>query len=126
MVNKIAPGLRGNQEMEVKSKDTATAYGSGLVEVFATPAMIAFMEMTAMKSIAQFLPKGTTTVGTEVNVKHLRATPVGHVVRCESTVLEVVGKKVVFELVVFDDEILVGHGQHARYIVDKEKFMTQL
>ncbi len=126
MLIRIAPGVKGVQELEVQQKDTATAYGSGLVEVFATPAMIAFMEMTAMKSIENLLPKGATTVGTEVHVKHLRATPVGHIVRCESNVVEVVGKKIVFELLVFDDEILVGHGHHARYVVDKAKFMSQL
>jgi len=123
---RIIPGIKGQQEMTVGKKDTATAFGSGLVEVFATPAMIAFMEMTALKSIEHLLPQTATTVGSEVNIKHLRATPVGRKVQCESTLIEVVGRKLVFELVVMDDEIPIGHGTHVRYVVDKKKFLAQL
>jgi fluoroacetyl-CoA thioesterase len=125
MNSRIVPGLKGKQEMTVTVDDTATRYGSGLVEVFATPAMVAFMESTALNSIAEFLPENATSVGTEVNVKHLRASPVGHRLRCESQVLSSSGRKIVFEVLVFDDELLVGHGTHTRFIVDKEKFLSQ-
>jgi len=126
MNTRITPGLRGSQEMTVTESDTASRYGSGLVDVFATPAMVAFMETTAMNSVADLLPDHAITVGTAVNIKHLRASLVGHKLRCESQVTESVGRKIVFEVLVFDEEILVGHGSHTRYIVDKDEFLKQL
>ncbi len=122
----LSPGMKGMQELTVNVKDTAIQYGSGLVEVFATPAMVALMETTALRSIQDFLPENATSVGTEVGVKHLRASAIGHQLRCESTVIEVSGRKITFELTVWDDMILIGHGTHVRHIVDKEKFMSQL
>jgi fluoroacetyl-CoA thioesterase len=121
----IHVGIRGSQNEIVSQENTARKYGSGLVDVFATPAMIAFMEMTAMKSIADLLPDGYTTVGTEVNVKHLHATPIGKKLRCESIVKGVSGRKIVFEVSVWEDEMLVGHGLHTRYVVDTIKFMSK-
>lgn len=121
----IHVGIRGSQNEIVSQENTARKYGSGMVDVFATPAMIAFMEMTAMKSIADLLPDGSTTVGTEVNVKHLHATPIGKKLRCESIVKEVSGRKIVFEVSVWEDEMLVGHGSHTRYVVDMIKFMSK-
>ncbi len=119
----ITPGIKGEKALTVSRKDTASAYGSGHVDVFATPAMVALMEMTARDSLQTLLPEGFTTVGTEVSVKHLRASAIGHTVRCESKVVEVSGKKVVFEVQVWDDAILVGHGNHTRAIVELKKFM---
>ena len=125
METTITKGIKGEHHLTVTDENTATRYGSGLVDVFATPAMIALMEQTSLQSIAWLLPHDKTSVGTEVCVKHLRATPVGHKLRCESRVTEVQGRKVIFEVSVWDDQILVGHGSHTRMVVDKEKFMAQ-
>lgn len=126
MNTKITPGLKGMQEMTVTENDTASRYGSGLVDVFATPAMVAFMETTAMQSVAELLPENAITVGTAVNIRHLRASPVGHKLRCESQVTESTGRKIEFEVLVFDDGILIGHGSHTRFIVDKDEFLKQI
>lgn len=125
METTITKGIKGEHHLMVTDENTATRYGSGHVDVFATPAMIALMEQTSLQSIAWLLPHEKTSVGTEVCVKHLRATPVGHKLRCESRVTEVQGRKVIFEVSVWDDQILVGHGSHTRMVVDKEKFMAQ-
>lgn len=122
----ITPNIQGEQVRIVTQKDTASAYGSGHVDVLATPAMVALMEMTARDSVQHLLPEGHTTVGTEVNIKHMRPSAVGHEVRCESKVVEVSGQKILFELQVWDDSILVGHGSHTRAIVDLERFMQKL
>ena len=122
----ISTGIRGEGFETVSHENTAKRYGSGLVDVYATPAMIALMETTAMRSIHPLLTNGMTSVGTEVNVKHLRASAIGELMRCESRVTEVQGRKVVFEVSVWDDELLIGHGTHTRFIVDEAKFMAQL
>ncbi len=87
--------------------------------------MIALMEMTARNSIQDLLPDGYTTVGTEVNIKHLKASAIGNQVRCESEVLDVNGNKINFKVQVWDDTILVGDGTHTRAIVKLEKFISK-
>lgn len=119
----IKPNTKGRQKLIVAEKDTAMAYGSGLVPVFATPAMIALMEMTALKSIHEQLSDALTTVGFAIDMKHLKASKVGAEIICESELVEVSGRKLIFELQVWDDEILVGHGKHIRYVVEKSKFL---
>ncbi|PKP47913.1 MAG: thioesterase [Bacteroidetes bacterium HGW-Bacteroidetes-1] len=125
MDSKIPMGLKGEQHLCVAEENTAINFGSGLVDVFATPAMVALMEMTALKSIHEYLPEQMTSVGTEVNIKHLKASPIGRQLRCESKVQEISGRKITFEVSVWDEELLVGHGTHTRYIVDKEKFLSK-
>jgi fluoroacetyl-CoA thioesterase len=119
-------GIEGHSEIIVKIEDTAASYGSGLIEVFATPAMIGLMESTAQLSIQSFLDEGFITLGTEVNIKHLKATPVGMNVRCETKLISIEGKKLVFEVSAFDEVAMIGNGTHSRYIVDAEKFMAKL
>lgn len=125
-LSNISVGTRGKQEITVKEKDTALAYGSGLVEVFATPAMIALMEYTAHMSIQKELPDGYLTVGSEVNIRHIKATGVGKTVWAVSQLTAVEGKKLTFEIEAFDQEGKIGFGHHTRYVVEKQKFMTAL
>ena len=122
----ITPGIEGDKETVVTTEKTATAYGSGTVEVFATPAMIALMEQTAMESVAKLLPDGFTTVGTEVLVKHLKATLPGKTVNCYSKLILSIENKLVFEVVAKDETAVIGKGTHTRYIVNKQDFINNL
>lgn len=122
----LAPGIKGEKKIMVTADKTATAYGSGTVDVFATPAMIALMEQTAMESVAAVLPEAFVTVGTEVSVKHFKATLPGENVFCRSELLQAEGKKLVFEVEASDSSGIIGKGTHTRYIVDKQKFMDNL
>lgn len=119
-------GLKGSKNFVVTSDSTAIKYGSGLVEVFATPAMVALMETTALESVEAMLQEGYTTVGTEICIKHLRASSVGTGLFCESRLTEINGRKLVFEVSVWDDVILVGHGMHTRFVVEKNNFIEKL
>jgi fluoroacetyl-CoA thioesterase len=119
-------GLKGSREIIVTTDKTATAFGSGTVDVFATPAMIALMEQTALETVASFLPDGHVTVGTEVHVNHLRATKLGKTVKCDAVLLSIEDRKLTFEVKAFDDTGIIGSGTHTRYIVDKQRFMSKL
>ncbi|MDD4575137.1 MAG: thioesterase family protein [Bacteroidales bacterium] len=119
-------GTEGYLEKIVEYKDTAVSYGSGLIEVFATPAMIGLIEMTAQLSVERLLPEGHTTVGTEVNIKHIKATPIGEKVYAKTVLLEMDGKKLVFEVSAFDNKAQIGSGTHTRYIIHKERFMEKI
>ena len=122
----LTPGIEGKKEISVTADKTAIAYGSGIVEVFATPAMIALMEQTAMESIAHFIPESYTTVGTEVAVKHFKATLPGKIVTCNTRLIQAQGEKLVFEVIASDASGLIGKGSHTRYIVDKQAFIDNL
>ena len=118
-------GICGVQTIVVAEQQTAKHLGSGELAVFATPCMIALMENTAYKSVQPYLEPGQGTVGTLLNVKHLAATPVGMEVRCETKLIEVDRKRLVFEVKAFDACGLIGEGAHERFIVDNQRFMQK-
>jgi fluoroacetyl-CoA thioesterase len=101
---------------------TASAFGSGLVRAFATPAMIALMENASVNAIREYLPPGHTSVGIEVNVKHLAATPVGMRVRVRARVLVAEKRRVTFQVEAWDEKERIGEGTHVRAIVDEARF----
>ena len=123
---KIEVGVIGKMEIVVCKELTAAKYGSGLIEVFATPAMISIMESTAHTSVQKYLPDGFITLGIEVNIKHLKATPVGMKVKCESKLINIDGRKLTFEVNAYDEKGLIGTGLHVRFIVETKKFMDKL
>lgn len=111
----------------IGDKDTAEYYGSGSLKVFATPAMVALMELTALKSVSVLKEKyGFDTVGIEINVKHIKATKINDTVKCISKLVEINGRSLTFEIEVFDSNGKVGLATHKRFIIDPEKFMAKL
>ena len=118
-------GLHHSETLVVEHKDTAAVYGSGALEVFATPAMIALMEKTCLESVADKIGEGNTTVGIAVNIKHLKASPVGSTIRCEAELVEVDRRRLVFSVKCFDGETFIGEGIHERFVVNSEKFMSK-
>ncbi len=122
MFTELKAGIKGKAELTVTEKDTARIYGSGMVDVFATPAMIALMERAAHISVGKFLPEGYLTVGTEVNIKHIKATRPGKKVWAESELILVDGKKLTFNIEASDEDGKIGFGKHTRYIVVDKDF----
>lgn len=110
----------------VGESDTAQNVGSGTLPVFATPMMVALMENAAMKAVEQLLSEGETTVGSELNVKHLRPTAVGEEVEVTAILTLHEGRKLTFSVTASDKNGTIGEGTHVRYIVNIEKFMQKL
>lgn len=118
-------GIKGREEVMVTEENTAKAMGSGTLDVFATPAMTALMEMTAWKSVAPFLEDGDGTVGTLLQITHDAPTPLGMKVFCESELLEVDGRRLVFHVAAFDEKGKIGEGRHERFVINNERFAAK-
>ena len=119
-------GIRGRIETVVTQKESAKTLGSGLLDVYATPAMIALMEGCASQSVAPYLDEGCGTVGTAVNIRHLAATPIGMKVYCESILTEVDERRLLFNVKAYDETGLIGEGTHERFIINSEKFFAKV
>lgn len=110
----------------VGESDTAQNVGSGTLSVFATPMMVALMENSAMKAAEQLLSEGETTVGSELNIRHIRPTAVGEEVEATAILTLHEGRKLTFSVTASDKNGTIGEGTHVRYIVNIEKFMQKL
>ena len=122
----LETGITYKQSITVQPKNTAAVYGSGSLEVFATPAMVALMENTAVHCLKGHLEEGQDTVGIEINVKHIKATPVGDKVNCKAKVTEIEGRRIRFEIEAEDEKGQIGYAIHDRFIIDPVKFMAKL
>lgn len=118
-------GIKGKREITVTEEVMAKAVGSGELNVYATPAMIALMEETAYKSVAGELEDGMGSVGTKMEVTHVSATPLGMRVTCETELVQVDGRKLVFSVKAYDEKGLIGEGMHERFVVQNEKFQAK-
>ena len=119
-------GLSHTSTMRVTAEVTAEYIGSGDLAVLATPAMCALMENAAMMAVAPQIEEGQTTVGTALNIEHLRATKVGEVVTATAVLTEVNGRELKFNIAARDAVGIIGEGTHTRFIVNREKFMAKL
>ena len=122
----LETGIRGQQSEIVTNDKTAAEMGSGTLPVYATPAMIALMEKTAMLSVAAELSEGEATVGTKLEISHLAACGLGSKINCESTLTEIDRKRLVFDVCAYEGETLIGKGIHERFIINTEKFMSKV
>ncbi|MBR4142315.1 MAG: thioesterase [Firmicutes bacterium] len=121
----LSVGIKGNLERTVTEDLTAEALGSGLLPVFATPAAVALAEETAWKSVAGELEEGQGTVGTLMELAHIAATPLGMKVRCETELVEIDRRKLVFTVKIYDEKEKVADGRHERFIIENAKFLSK-
>ncbi len=119
-------GFKAESTTEVSASNTAIALGSGDLEVFATPAMIALMESAAMKAVSTNLEEGQTTVGTAISSSHIKASGIGAQIVATATVIGVEGRSISFKVEAFDSGALIGEGTHTRFVVDSKKFMNKI
>ena len=121
----ITVGMKGEVSTLVEREDTAKEVGSGSLLVYATPCMVALMEGAACEALGDVLGEDKTSVGIELNIQHLSATPVGLEVRAEAEVTAVEGKIITFQLTAYDEAGEIGKGTHKRAIVPVQKFLDK-
>ncbi len=121
----IKVGMSAQRLLVVPTERTVGHFVPGMPMVYATPMMILEMEMASADAIAAVLEQGWVTVGTEVDIRHLAATPVGATVRTTARVVAVERRVIRFEVEAFDDKRRIGEGRHARGLVNVASFTAQ-
>ena len=124
-IEDLLPGMEARHEYHVEVGDLADAFGNTGVKVLGTPALIGWLEQTASSLIRPKLPPGTLTVGTLVNIRHLAAAAQGAKVMTTGRILEVNGRRVVFEVEARDEVEKLAEGTHERFIVDEAGFLAR-
>lgn len=121
----ITVGLKGEAFSSVEREDTAAEVGSGSLLVYATPCMVALMEGAACEAISEAIPEGKTSVGIELAISHVSATPVGMDVRAEAEVTTVEGSIISFTVTAYDEAGVIGKGTHKRALISTERFLEK-
>jgi fluoroacetyl-CoA thioesterase len=121
----VSVGQTASLELEVTENDTAIALRSGSLPVLATPRVVALVEEVSVAAVGDALEEGTTTVGMKVQLDHLAPTALGRTVVAESTVAEIKGRRISFQVSVTDDRGLVAVGRVTRVVVDVDRFLDK-
>lgn len=123
----VQPGVQAQARHRVTHEDTARALGSGDLDVLATPALLAWCEHATVLALAGELAETETSVGTRVELAHLRASPVGAAVTVRADLVHVDGRLLRFDVHAEDpDGVALGHGQVTRVVVDRQRFLDRL
>jgi fluoroacetyl-CoA thioesterase len=125
-LSRLTIGRTGHAHILVGEEQTAPRVGSGRVRVLATPVMINMMEAAALDAIEALLPAGHQSLGTQLDVGHYAATPVGMTLRATAEVTKIDGRNVTFRVEAFDDKERVGDGTHTRVVVNVERFDARI
>jgi len=125
MKDTIRPGLEGRADQTVEMGDLAHTLGNKGVRVLATPVLICLLENAASQAVVSHLPPGTFTVGTLVQIRHLKATPLGLQIVAQVRLREVDGRRLVFDVEAHDEVEKIAEGVHERFIVDGERFLAR-
>lgn len=110
----------------VSLDESAAHLGSGTVGVYATPAMVAFIERTCQQLVQPLLPEGQSTVGTGIQIRHLAPTPIGSTVRVRVEIASVEGREIVFRAEAWDEFERIGQAEHRRAVIDVDRFMKRV
>lgn len=119
-------GKKYTSTMIVEEKHLACNVGSGDLPVFATPMMMALMENAAMLCVADELENGSSTVGGQISSSHIKPTGLGKTVTATAELISAEGRRLKFKISASDEGGLIGEGEHLRFIIDKEKFMSKV
>jgi len=122
----IKVGIIREDKRTVGQEDTAVAMKSGDLSVYATPALVAFLEYTAKELVRKYLDDNETTVGIRMDVSHIKASKLGAAIHSKAEVIKVEEKKITFRVEAYEGETLIGFGTHERFVVDKIRFISKL
>lgn len=122
----IEVGLKYESQVVVSQNNTAKTLGSGDMEVFATPAMVALMENAAMMAVAEHLDEGTSSVGVEISTSHIKASALGATITASAELVAIDGRKLSFKVKAWDEAGTIGEGNHTRFVVDRERFLSKI
>jgi fluoroacetyl-CoA thioesterase len=126
-MRQIPSGTKGTFTLRVLPEHLANRFKDAMLpQVLATPVMILAMENAALNAIKPFLEAGESAVGTQIDVRHLAATPVGHNIRAEAEVIKTEGKRIVFKVSASDETEEIGNGTHQRSVIDLQSFNPRL
>lgn len=118
----IEPGLKNERTWLVAKEHLASAFGSGLVDVLATPVLVGFCEECCRTGVEPLLGEGERTVGSSIALRHLAATPPGMRVTVSSELVEVDKRRLRFRVEAHDEVERIGEAEHERFIIDLERF----
>ena len=121
----LKEGIKSIINEKVDENMTAKNFGSGEIEVLATPVMIGFMEHASLQAVDPNLPEGYATVGYSLDVRHLSPTPVGMKVEVKSELVKIEEKKLTFKVTAYDEEEKIGEGEHIRFIVEVDQLQNK-
>jgi len=122
----LEPGLSHTSSLKVEERHLAVNVGSGDLPVLATPMMMALMENAAMMAVSPAIEEGQTTVGGQISSSHLKPTGLGHTVTATAELIAVEGRKLTFRISASDEDGIIGEGEHLRFIVGREKFLSKV
>ncbi|GGL17132.1 thioesterase [Sphaerisporangium melleum] len=122
----LVPGLRAEILIMVERSDTAIKVGSGDVPVLGTPRLLAVAEAATVRVVHDRLAPGQTSVGTKVTLEHRAASPVGTHVLVAAELVEVDGRRLVFQVTASERERTVAVATIERVVVDRERFLAGL
>jgi len=122
----MVPGLAGKSEMIVKEEDLVSRIGGIAVDVLSTPRLIQLLETAAIEAIHEFIPTDQVSLGAEVRIKHLAATPLGMKVTANALLKGVDKNRLIFLVDAYDEKEKVAEGEHERVLVPKEKFLQKV
>jgi uncharacterized protein (TIGR00369 family) len=125
-MSNIQVGLKGKEEMIVERSDLASMMGNIGAEVLSTHRVVLLMELAARNAIKDCLPEGKMTVGTFVRIQHLAAAPLGSKVRAEAQVTKVDGRRLVFEVAVYDEFEKIAEGENEQLVVSISNFLARV
>ncbi|HEY3312948.1 MAG TPA: thioesterase family protein [Anaerolineales bacterium] len=124
-MSELTPGLNAEISISVSEEDTASRWGSGLVPVYSTPALVGLVEAAAVRVLEGRLEAGQTSVGGHIDIRHLAATPVGMNVRARAELIARDGRRLTFKVEAWDELEKIGEGLHERFVIDTEKFVSR-
>ena len=122
----MIPGLMGKAEMIVKEEDLVSRLDNSPVDVLSTPRLIQLMEEAAVNAIQDIIPPDQLSLGTQVKIKHLSATPLGMKVTGNAILKEVHKNRLLFLVDAYDEKEKVAEGEHERVFVSKEHFRRKV